>query len=140
VSLWSQIFLGVIAAATLAIAIVQVGVLVAAGLFLRRLKRFMDTVEREMTPIFGHLNAIGRDASRAAALATAQVERVDHLFSDITMRFEQVMDALQSILTPVGQGRALWKVFWKALRAILDLRQNARARRGRGDDEDALFI
>ena len=30
-----------------------------------------------MKPIFGHLNAIARDASRAAALATAQVERVD---------------------------------------------------------------
>ena len=139
-SVWSEIFLGIIAAATLAMAIVQVGVLVAAGLFLRRLKRFVDTVEREMTPIFGHLNAIGRDASRAAALATAQVERVDHLFADFTKRFEQIMNAVQSILTPAGQGRALWRAFWAAFNAIRDMRESARERRARGEDEDALFI
>jgi hypothetical protein len=140
VSIWAETFLAIIAASTLAIAIVLVGVFVVVGLFFRRLKRFVDTVEREMTPILGHLNAIGRDASRAAALATAQVERVDHLFADLVKRFEQIMNAVQAILTPAGQGRVVWQAFWAAFSAVRDLRANARARRARGEDEDALFI
>ena len=46
-----------------------------SGLLARRrapgapLGRFVDEVEREVKPIIGHLNAVSRDASRAAALA-----------------------------------------------------------------------
>ena len=65
VSVWSLVFLGVIAAATLAIAIVQIGVLVAAGRLARRVDALADQFEREMKPLFGHLNTIGHDASRA---------------------------------------------------------------------------
>ena len=84
VSVWAEVFLGIIALATLAMAIAQIGVLVAAGRLARRVGRLIDQVELELKPVFGHLNAIGRDASRAAALATAQVERVDRLFTDLT--------------------------------------------------------
>src|SRR5207237_1916624 len=70
VSGWSEIFLGVIAVATLAIAIAQIGVIVAAGVAVRRLQRLADRVEEDVRPILGHLNAIGRDAARAASLAT----------------------------------------------------------------------
>jgi len=65
----AEIFLGVIAAAALVTAIAQVGVLVAAGLLARRLERLTDRIDRELTPIFEQVNAIGRDASRAASLA-----------------------------------------------------------------------
>ena len=71
-STWTDVFLGIIAVATLATAIVQIGVLVAAGRLARRLGRLVDQVEREMKPLFGHSNAIARDASRAAALPTAR--------------------------------------------------------------------
>ena len=70
-------WLGIIAISTLLIAIVQIGVLIAAGLLARRLGRLASDIERELKPMFEHLNAIGRDAARAAALATAQVERAD---------------------------------------------------------------
>ena len=81
-TVWSEIFLGVIAVATLAMAIVLVGVLVAASRLARRVGRILDQLELELKPLFVHLNAIGRDASRAAALATAQVERVDRVFTE----------------------------------------------------------
>ena len=61
----------------------QIGVLVAAGRLARRVERLLDQFDRELKPLFDHLNAIGRDASRAAALATAQVERADRLFTDL---------------------------------------------------------
>ena len=137
---WRDVFLGVIAVATLAIAVAQIGVIVAAGLMTRRVGRMVDQLEREVKPLFGHLNAIGADASRAVALATAQVERADTLFAEVATRVEQTMNAVQtSIGRPAREGRAMLSAFRAALQAIRELR-NGRTRQGRGDDDDALFI
>ena len=137
----SEILLGVIAVSTLVVAIVQVGVVVAAGVALRRLGRLVDTVEQEIKPIFGHVNTIARDASRAAALATAQVERADKLFSDVAVRVDEALNAVQaSIGAPAREGRALLSAFRAAFQAIRELRQNGRSRQARGEEEDALFI
>jgi hypothetical protein len=137
---WRDVFLGVIAVATLAIAVAQVGVIIAAGLMARRVGRMVEQIEREVKPLFGHLNAIGSDASRAVALATAQVERADQLFSDVAARVEQTLSAVQtSIGVPAREGRALLGAFRAALQSIRELR-TGRTRQGRGDDEDALFI
>jgi len=137
---WRDVFLGVIAVATLAIAVAQVGVIIAAGLMARRVGRMVDQIEREVKPLFGHLNAIGSDASRAVALATAQVERADKLFSEVALRVEQTLNVVQaSIGGPVREGRAMMGAFRAALQAIRELR-HGRTRQGRGDDEDALFI
>jgi hypothetical protein len=70
-----EVFLGVIAVATLAMAIVQVGVIVAAGRLARRVEELADRLEQDVKPLFGHLNAIGRDAPRAAAPNCAQPGR-----------------------------------------------------------------
>jgi hypothetical protein len=137
----AEIFLGIIALSTLAIAITQIGIIVAAGRLARRVERLTEEFERELKPVFGHLNAIGRDAQRAVALATAQVERADRLFADFAVRVEQAMNTLQtSIGAPAREGRALLSAFRAAFQAIRDLRQNARARQARSEDEDALFI
>ena len=139
-SRWTDVFLGIIAVATLAIAVGQVGLLVAAGLLARRLGRLVTQVEVEMKPLFAHLNVIGRDASRAAALATAQVERVDRIFSDVAQRVEDSLNTFQqSIAMPTGQARALFAAFRAAFLAIRDSRSASR-RRSRAEDEDALFI
>ena len=116
----AELFLGVIAAATLAMAIVQVGVIVVAGLLARRMIRLVDQVERDLRPLIDNVNAIGRDAARAASLAAAQVDRVDRLVTDLVGRVEQTE----------LHNRA-------AVGAFRDAR---RARQRRADDEDALFI
>ena len=137
----AEISLGVIAAATLAIAIAQVGVMLAAGRLARRVDKLSHQFEHDLEPIFGHLNAIGRDASRAAALATAQVERADKLFSDVAQRVDQALTTVQaSLVAPAREGRALVSAFRAAFQVIRELRQNGRRRQPRGDDEDALFI
>jgi hypothetical protein len=137
----TEIFLGVIAVATLAIAIVQIGLIVAAGMLARRILQLADRVDREITPLFGHLNAIGRDASRASALAAAQVERADRLFSDLAVRIEQTVSIVQSsIRAPIREGRALVGALRAGVRAVRELRQAARRRHGRSEDDDALFI
>lgn len=137
----AELFLGVIAAATLVVALVQIGLIVAAGLLARRVTRLADEVEREIRPVFAHINAIGRDASRAAALATAQVERVDRLFADVAVRVEQTLDSVQSSMNaPVREGRAMLSALRAAIQALRDLRHGARSRQARGDEDDALFI
>ncbi len=103
----AEFFLGIIAFATAAVAVGQLCVVVVTSIAARRIARLAQTVEDELKPIFGHLNSIGRDASRAAALASAQVERADRLFGDISMRVEDAMNNVQaSIEQPAREGRA----------------------------------
>jgi hypothetical protein len=137
---WRDVFLGVIAVATLAIAVAQIGVIIAAGLMARRIGRMVEQIERDVKPLFGHLNAIGADASRAVALATAQVERADKLFGELASRIEQTVTVVQaSIDRPAREGRAMMGALRAAMQAIRELR-HARAGHGRGEDDDALFI
>jgi len=140
VTIWTNVFLGVIALATLTTAIMQVGLLIAAARLISRLSHLIDHVERELAPVFVHVNAIAKDASRAAAVATAQVERIDALITDMGQRAGQALNAFQIGLgLPAKEGRA----FMTALRTVFKtLRQdvNGRRRRSRADDEDALFI
>jgi archaellum biogenesis protein FlaJ (TadC family) len=141
VIVWRDVFLAVIAVATVAIAVAQIAVIVAAASAAKRLGQLADTFEREVRPLVGHLNAIGRDAARAAHLATAQVERADKLFADVAQRFEQTLAGVEaSISAPAREGRALLSAFRAAFQALRELRRDGRARQGRGDDEDALFI
>ena len=136
-SVWGEVFLGVIAAATLATAVVLVGAVIAAGRLARRLDRLGDPLEAELRPILDSLNAIGREASRAAALTSAQVDRVDRLFADLAVRVdESVQNTFVALSGPAREGRALLSGLTAFARAMRDVR----GRRRTADDEDALFI
>jgi len=140
VNTWSLIFLGVIAGATLITALIQVGVLIAAGRLARRVSNLVNQVEVELKPTFGHVNAISRDAARAMALATAQVERADQVLGELAQQVETTVSTVQSGLgAPVREGRALMDAFRAALDSIRESRRNPRSRR-RAEEEDALFI
>jgi predicted PurR-regulated permease PerM len=135
----AELFLGIIAVATLATAIAQVCVLVAAGLLARRILRLVDHIDQELKPIFEHVQSIARDASRAAAIATAQVERVDRAMTDFIQRLDRVLGIIQGFVAgPARNGTAWIATFRTVFNLIRDLR-GGRART-RADDEDALFI
>lgn len=135
----SGVWLGIIALSTLAIALVQVGLIVAAAILARRVGRLSATVEREIRPLFVQLEAISRDASRISGLAAAQVERADRVMADVATRVEETVAALQSgIVGPMREGRAVVSGLRAAFEALRAMR--ADARRGRGEEEDALFI
>ena len=137
---WTTIFLGVIAVATLTTAIVQIGVLLAAGRVAKRAERLMEMMEQEVRPILGHLNAIGNDASRAASLAAAQVERADRAFAMLVDRLEVTLNTLQTtVARPAREAAAVMAGVRTALSFLRDMRAN-RARARSEDHEDALFI
>ena len=135
----AELFLGIIAVATAAVAIGQLCVVVVAGIAARRVARLAETIDQQLKPLFGHLDQIGRDASRATSLAAAQVERADKLFGDVAIRVDQALNSVQATIEqPAREGKALMAAFRAAFQTIQEIRKN-RAQ-ARSDDEDALFI
>ena len=135
----AEFFLGIIAFASLATALVQIGVLVAVGLLVRRVQRLVGQIEHDMKPIFEHLTSIARDAAQIASLASGQVERIDHLVGELTRKLEETLSALQSFITgPLRDGTSIFGTLQLLIRLIRDLRFGRR--RARSEDDDALFI
>jgi uncharacterized protein YoxC len=140
VNTWATVFLGVIAVATLTTAILQVVLLVAATRLVQRITRFVDFIEVEVKPIIAQVDAIARDASRAATLALAQVERADELLSNAMRRVEQTLATVQSLVVgALREGNALMMGFRALLAAIRGFQRRQSTRR-RGEDDEALFI
>jgi hypothetical protein len=139
VSTWGEVFLGIIAVATLSTAIVQIGLLIAVGKLVRRIGQLTSQLDDQLKPIFGHLNNIARDAAQATSLARAQVERADRLFGDILARAEQAVSTVQRLVNgPVRDGAAILTAFRAAFSVIRDFRAGRRAKRA--EEDDALFI
>jgi hypothetical protein len=140
VSFWAEVFLGIIALATLTMAFVQVSVIVYGWMLARRVSRLVGEIEQEMKPLADSLNAMARDAARATALAASQVERVDRLFSDLTTTIEHTASTIQNtIVSPLRDGAAVMAGIRAAIAVFRDLARS-RAGRGRSEEEDALFI
>lgn len=137
-STWATVFLGIIAMATLVTAVLQVVLLVAGWQLVRRITKFVEDIERDVRPILGHLNSITRDASRVASLAVAQVERADQLLSSAVVRVEDLLGNLSAIVVKtMREGNMLVT----GIRAVMAAIQAFRGRRrGRGEDDEALFI
>ncbi len=140
-TIWSQVFLGVIAVATLMTALVQVSVIIYGWMLARRVARLVEELERDLRPVVDSLNAMARDAARATALAAVQVERVDKLFSDLAVRIEQTAATVQkAIVTPLRDGAAIMAGVKTALTVLMALTRRSGASGARADEEDALFI
>jgi predicted PurR-regulated permease PerM len=140
VNTWATVFLGIIAAATLMTAVLQVVLLVAGVSLVRRISRFVDFIETEVKPIVGHIDAIARDASRAASLALAQVERADQLLSNTIERIEQTLTTVQSlIINALREGNALMMGVRAVMAAVRGFQRRQTTRR-RAEDDEALFI
>jgi hypothetical protein len=143
VSEWNTVFLGIIALAVSVMAAIQVGIIVYGGRLARRVDALTTQVEREIKPLIAHLTTIGEEAARASTLAAAQVERVDRLFADVSLKVEETAHAVQSaIVAPAREGLALLSGVKAAFEAVRGMRQASAAptRPAPHDDEDPLFI
>ena len=137
----SEVFLGVIAASVVVMALVQLGTIVVAARAARRLDRLASLLEHDIRPVVASLQALTADAARATALAAAQVERADRLFSDVAVRVEQTLAAVQdTLIAPAREGFAWLSGLKAVLTAFLDTKRSSRPRRGGVEDDEALFI
>ena len=138
---WTEIFLGIIAVATLTMALLQLGIVMYGWMVARKIGRLVADVERDMGSIMHSLNAVARDAARATALAAVQVERVDRLFADLTVRVEQTAATVQkAIIAPLREGAAVMAGLRAAVAVLKELSGRSGASGTRSEEEDALFI
>lgn len=135
---WSELFLGLIAAATVVMALIQVGALIAALRLAKQAQEMMLTVQRDVQPLIAQAHAIADEATRTVAIARAQAEKVDRVVTDLSRRVEDTAAVLQNaIIAPARKGMAVVA----AIKAGLGAFRGLRPRHGRqADDEDPLFI
>lgn len=137
---WSAVFLGIIAVATLVMALIQVGAIVFAARLAAQLQQLASTVQQDIQPLIARANAIAEEASRTATMATAQAQKIDRLVTDLTRRVDETSLVIQeAIITPAREGLAIVAAVKAGLTALRGFR-DLRGRPGRVEDEDALFI
>ena len=138
----STVFLGVIAAATVTVAVVQIGLFLAALRLTRRVEALSTQVERELGPLAVKLGQVAGNLQQASALATVQIERLDRLFAGASKRADDTMSLVHgAVVGPIREGLAVVAAVRGVVGAIRAFR---RASPGRAtpkfDDEDPLFI
>jgi outer membrane murein-binding lipoprotein Lpp len=146
----SEVFLGLIALAVLAMAGVQVTVFVLMSRIVRDLGETVRRLEQDVRPIVANVQAMSADAARATAMATAQVERAERLLSDASKRVEDTMSAVQhTILGPARDAVSVFQGVKAAFSAFRDLKGRSRSRPATApvavpdppaDDDHASFI
>ena len=136
----SETFLGVIALATLVMALIQIGAIIAILRVARQAQQTMADLHRDVRPLIEKATAVAEEASHTATLATVQAQKVDRLLTDLSGRVEQTAAIVQdAIITPAREGMAIVAALKAGLGALRGFR--ARPRHGRtADEEDPLFI
>jgi hypothetical protein len=138
---WSEIFLGVIAVATLIMAVIQVGAILAAARIAKQAQQTLATVQQELRPLVPKAQTVAEEASRTAAVARAQAEKMDKLLSDLAVRVDYTSGVVQdAIVRPARESMAVIAAIKATLHALRGFR-DMRPRHGRhAEEEDPLFI
>jgi hypothetical protein len=138
----STVFLGVIAAATVTVAVVQIGLFLAALRLTRRVEALSAQVERELGPLAVKLGQVAGNLQQASALATVQIERLDRLFAGASRRADDTMSLVHgAVVGPIREGLALVAAVRGVVGAIRAFRRGSPGRATpKFDDEDPLFI
>lgn len=141
----TDVWLGIIALAVVVMAAIQVGAIVLGLRLARRVNQLTTEIERDVKPLIKNLTDMTAEASRAVALATAQVERADRLFGDLAQSAERTMAIVSQLVGgPAKNGVALFSAARAAYSAFRDLRDASRRRQAyrstAPDDEESLFI
>lgn len=151
---WNEIFLGVIAVATLIMALIQIGIIVVGAKVAKQAQeavgkaqttlvsaqQAITSVREELRPLIAKATAIADEASKSATLATTQVQKIDRLVNDVSKRVDETTAMVQqAILTPAREGLALMAAIRAGL-GVLRARADWRRRVSRPEEEDPLFI
>jgi hypothetical protein len=133
------VLLGVIAVATVLMAAVQVGLVIAAIRLARQVQELRVWVEVEIRPLMANLSLASTKAVRVTEVAVEQIERVDRLFADLARRVDEGSRLVQAtLLAPLREGRALLAAVAAALGAMRDVPQSRKP--SSAADDDPLFI
>jgi hypothetical protein len=142
----AEVLLGIIAFAVAVMAIVQVGAIVAGLRVARRVEQIAADMESSVKPLVANLITLSAEASRAATLAAAQVERIERVFGELAARVDQTLATAQSLIAgPAKDGMAIVTGIKAAMNAFRSFREGSRRRSAARavtfeEDEESLFI
>jgi hypothetical protein len=134
----SDVFLGIIAASVLVMALIQVAVIVLAARAAKQMSAAVSRLDQDIRPLITNLQAMTAEAARASAIAAAQVERADRLFTEMSARLDETLTTVQTAVVGATRGGAWLAGIKAAFAALRDMR--APRRPATVDEEDALFI
>jgi len=104
----SEVFLGVIAVATLVMALIQLCVLVAGIIAVKRLHEVLVRVEASVHPVLAHVDDLVVDATASIAAVRVQIDRVEQQAVNVLRRTDQAVQRVQDyVVTPAREGMAL---------------------------------
>jgi hypothetical protein len=137
----SDVYLGVIAAAVVVMALIQIAVIIVAMRAARRVGDAVARFENDVRPIVTNLKSMSADAARAAGIASEQAQRAEQVIGDLTSRVTETVATVEAtVARPVREVYAMLQGFVGAVAAFRE-GAPASARRSAGsEEEDSLFI
>ena len=138
----SEAFLGLIAVATVVMAVVQVGLIVMAVRLAKRIDVVSTQVQRELGPLVERLTRVADNLQQASGLASVQVERLDRFLAGASKRADATMSLVHgAVVGPIREGLAVVAAVRGVVAAFRSLRGSRSSRAAsKFDDEDPLFI
>lgn len=134
----STVWLAIIAIAVAVMALMQVGIAIAAWRVGKQVAAATEEIRRDLRPLIGKMNGIADEAAYTTSLVRLQVERLDALVASTTERVDETINVVQgAIVAPVRQGAALLT----AVRAAFAAFRRGGSRTGpTRDEEEAWFV
>ena len=138
----SEAFLGLIAVATVVMAVVQVGLIVMAVRLAKRIDVVSTQVQRELGPLVERLTRVADNLQQASGLASVQVERLDRFLAGASKRADATMSLVHgAVVGPIREGLAVVAAVRGVVAAFRSFRGSRSSRAAsKVDDEDPLFI
>jgi hypothetical protein len=104
----SDVYLGVIAAATVLMAVVQITVLIAGIIAVKRMHQTLVRVEDSVKPVLAHVDELVVDATESIAAVRAQLDRVERQTLHVLTRTDEAVQRVHTYLVaPAREGIAL---------------------------------
>ena len=104
----TEVFLGVIAVATLVMALIQVCLVIAGIIAVKRMYDMLLRVENTMKPVLAHVDELVMDATASVAAVRVQIDRVEQQAVQVLKRTDQAVQRVQDYLVaPAREGIAL---------------------------------
>jgi hypothetical protein len=104
----TETFLGIIAFSTLIMALIQVSVLVAVYLVMRRVERGLEHAEESVRPLLAKVENVTREAAESIAAAREQINRGGEVVADILGRVNETVGRVDHMVqAPAREGAAI---------------------------------
>jgi hypothetical protein len=130
-----------IALATLVMAVIQVGAVVAIARLARGAQKALASLQEDVRPLVAKVSALADEATKTATIATAQAEKIDQLVTDLSRRIDETSTVVQqAVITPAREGLAIMAAIRAGLAALRGFRDMRASQQRHAEEEDPLFI